>query len=93
MNVTPAGKVFDGFLVNGGESIPIFVFLNDRFVECGHWGPMPAAAKEWIARGKACGDMKTARERVAKLYEADPSRRDVMRELVHLIDIAVSATL
>jgi hypothetical protein len=86
-------EAFARFLVNGGEAIPVFVFLNDSFVECGHWGPMSAAGKEWIARGKACGDLKGARERVAKLYEADPARRDVIGELVHLIDIAASTAL
>ena len=35
--------VFVRFLTNGGEAIPRFIFLSDRFVECGSWGPMPEA--------------------------------------------------
>jgi len=83
--------VFVRFLTNGGESIPQFVCLNDRFVECGHWGPMPAACRGIIARGKACGDIPAARERVSALYAADPGRRDVVRELLELVGVAVSA--
>lgn len=82
--------VFARYLTNGGEAIPQFIFLNEQFVECGHWGPMPGACKELIARGKACGDVAAARTRVSALYEADPGRKVVMAELLHLIDIAAS---
>jgi len=82
--------VFARFLTNGGEAIPKFIFLSDRFVECGAWGPMPEACKEVIARGKACGDVATARKKVAALYELDTTRREVVAELLRLVDIAVS---
>lgn len=82
--------VFSRFLTNGGEAIPKFIFLSDRFVECGNWGPMPEACRELIARGKACGDVAAARKKVAALYEADGNRREVVRELIHLVDIAAS---
>lgn len=83
--------VFARFLTNGGEAIPKFIFLSDQFVECGNWGPMPAACRELIARGKAAGDAAGARQKVAALYAADDLRREVVRELLELIDIA-SAT-
>jgi len=83
-------NVFVRFLTNGGEAIPKFIFLSDKFVECGNWGPMPAACREWIARGKASGDVGAARKKVALLYEADASGAEVARELLHLIDIAAS---
>jgi hypothetical protein len=82
--------VFARFLTNGGEAIPKFIFLSDRFVECGHWGPMPEGCRELIARGKACGDVATARKKVATRYEADTARREVVTELMHLLDIAAS---
>jgi thiol-disulfide isomerase/thioredoxin len=84
--------VFVRFLTNGGESIPKFVFLSDRFVECGNWGPMPAADRVLIARGKACGDIGAARKKVALSYQADADRHIVVEELVDLINIAVSAS-
>ena len=79
---------FARFLTFGGESIPKMVFLSEEFVECGEWGPMPEACRELIARGKACGDLKTARKRVSELYAADPHRRQVVRELLHHVEIA-----
>jgi hypothetical protein len=82
--------VFARFLTNGGEAIPKFVFLSDAFVECGNWGPMAAGPRELIARGKACGDVAAARKKVHACYEADGNRRQVVAELVHLIDVAVS---
>ena len=82
--------VFVRFLTHGGEAIPKFIFLSDRFVECGSWGPMPESCRELIARGKACGDVAAARKKVAIRYEQDATRREVVTELLHLVDIAVS---
>ncbi len=82
--------VFIRFLTNGGEAIPKFIFLSDRFVECGSWGPMPESCRELIARGKACGNVGAARKKVAARYEADGNRREVVGELLGLIDIAAS---
>lgn len=80
--------VFVRFLTNGGEAIPKFVFLNESFVECGNWGPMPDACREVIARGKACGNVPAARRKVSAMYDGDPNLRAVVTELLHLIDIA-----
>jgi len=82
--------VFIRFLTNGGEAIPKFIFFNDLYVECGSWGPMPFTCRDIIARGKAAGDMPGARRRVATLYDSDPQCRDVVRELLHHVDIASS---
>ncbi|WLT33448.1 thioredoxin family protein [Geothrix sp. PMB-07] len=82
--------VFVRFLTNGGEAIPKFIFLSERFVECGSWGPMPERCKELIARGKACGDVAAARKKVSGLYELDSTRREVVEELLHLVEVAVS---
>ena len=81
-------EVFARFLTNGGEAIPKFIFLSESWVECGNWGPMPSDCRELIARGKACGDGAAARRKVAALYEADPDRRVVVRELLQVIATA-----
>jgi hypothetical protein len=83
-------EVFVRFLTNGGEAIPKFIFLSDRFVECGCWGPMPDGCRELIARGKACGDVAAARQKISARYEQDGARREVVTDLLHLVDIAVS---
>ncbi len=81
--------VFVRFLTNGGEAIPKFIFLSDQYVECGNWGPMPKDCRKLIARGKACGDVGAARQKVAAMYEADSDRRVVVTELLELIQTAV----
>lgn len=70
--------------------MPRFVFLSEDFVECGNWGPMPDALRDVISRGKACGDVAAARVIVSAGYEQDPTRRDVVEELLQRIDIASS---
>jgi hypothetical protein len=82
--------VFIRFLTNGGEAIPKFIFLSDRFVECGSWGPMPDGCRELIARGKACGDVATARKKISVRYEQDRQCREVVTDLLRLVDVAVS---
>lgn len=84
--------VFVRYLTNGGEAIPKFIFLSDQFVECGNWGPMQADCRKLIARGKACGDVKRARERVSALYQADPEKRVVVSELLELIETAAAVS-
>jgi len=83
--------VFAHFLTNGGEAVPKFVFLSDLFVECGNWGPMPEDCRQLIARGKACGDVPAARKLVAARYAADPGKREVVRELIALVETAAAA--
>lgn len=84
--------VFARFLTNGGEAIPKFVFFSDQYVECGNWGPMPAAYRQWIARGKACGDGGGARQKVSAAYAADPERLQTLNEMMDLIEIASAET-
>ncbi len=84
--------VFARFLTNGGEAIPKFIFLSEQFVETGHWGPMPDLCREYIARGKACGDVGAARQIVGRAYEADSGLSVVVRELVGRIDVAGSGS-
>jgi hypothetical protein len=83
-------ETFVRFLTNGGEAIPKFVFLSEDFVECGNWGPMPNACREYIARGKACGDGKLAREFVGDKYKSNADRQAAFEELARLADIAAS---
>jgi hypothetical protein len=85
---TDRPDVFARFLTNGGEAIPKFVFLSDAFVETGNWGPMSAAARRLIARGKASGKGSDARQKVAAHYAADADRHEVATELIDLIEVA-----
>jgi len=82
--------VFARYLTNGGEAVPKFIFLSESYTECGNWGPMPNACRQIIARGKACGDVGTARKKVAALYGADADLQMVVRELLELAETAAA---
>jgi hypothetical protein len=85
--------VFARFLTNGGEAIPKFIFLSDQWVECGNWGPMPDRWREMIARGKAAGDVATARKIVAAWSAADPSDAEAIEELIARVALAATEAL
>lgn len=85
-------EVFVRFLTNGGEAIPKFIFLSDKFVECGNWGPMTEVCRRIIARGKACGDGGAARQKVSQLYSMDANRHEVAQELAVLLIQAAAET-
>lgn len=82
--------VFVRFLTNGGEAIPKFVFLNEQFVECGNWGPMPTECRRILSRGKGANDVAAARKRVKAMYEADPNCEAAFRELTDLVETAAA---
>ena len=84
--------IFIRFLTNGGEAVPKFIFLSQEWVETGSWGPMPLDCKKMIARGRAASNLKGARENVFNMYNADPHRHVVVRELLEEIDIALTET-
>lgn len=88
-----APELFVRFLSFGGEAIPKFIFLSDRWVECGEWGALPDDCRKIIARGKAAGDLAAARKRTNALYEADPRCLTVVRELLDRIETASATTL
>ena len=85
--------VFVRFLTNGGEAIPKFIFLSQGMVECGNWGPMPDNCRRLIARGKAAGDVGSARTLVSQHYASDPQGNIVIRELVALAEVAAATAV
>src|SRR5690242_1238435 len=41
--------IMDAHLTNGkSRSIPIVILLNDKFQECGWWGPRPRSLQQWV---------------------------------------------
>jgi len=77
-------NLFIRYLTNGGEAIPRFIFLNHQFVECGNWGPMPLFCRALIARGKACGDVTSARRKIDVIYDSNIDRSHAVKELLAL---------
>lgn len=80
--------IFARYLTNGGEAIPKFIFLNEDFVECGNWGPMPQLYKDLISRGKACDDVATARKIIHDAYTQGEDRAPAIAELTKLFATA-----
>lgn len=78
------------YLTNGAEAIPIIVFLNEQFVEVGHWGPRPYECKRVMARAKAAGKIDVAKDKIREFYAAD-KHQTTLKEFRDLIEIA-SAT-
>lgn len=82
--------LFARYLTNGGEAIPKFIFLSEALVECGNWGPMQADCRALISKGKACGDVKSARKLVSDIYESDAGCRTAFKELIGLVEVAAT---
>ncbi len=85
--------LFARFLTNGGEAIPKFIFLNHAFVECGNWGPMQTDCRQWVARGKAVGNVAAGRAKVREIYEGDPACRAAFEELCAMAELAGASTV
>lgn len=45
-------KVMEGYLTNGGKSIPIFVLFDEEFNELKKWGPRPIPAQGMVMEHK-----------------------------------------
>ena len=80
------------YLTNAAEAIPKFVFLTDKWVEVGNWGPRPETLKMLMARAKAAGGASAAYPKIKEFYEAD-QHQTVIRELRDLIAIAVTESI
>jgi hypothetical protein len=40
--------IMDSHLTGTSRSIPIVILLNQKFQECGWWGPRPRALQKWV---------------------------------------------
>jgi hypothetical protein len=40
--------IMDAHLTGTSRSIPIVILLNEKFRECGWWGPRPFALQRWV---------------------------------------------
>ncbi|MGH7650738.1 MAG: thioredoxin family protein [Gemmatimonadaceae bacterium] len=40
--------IIDAHLTGTSRSIPVVILLNEKFQECGWWGPRPSALQKWV---------------------------------------------
>ena len=80
-------RLIDNYLVNGGKSIPIVIFLDEDFNEIAHWGPRPKHGKELLEKHKANPEEFPREKFYVELqtYYAKNKGFDTITELLELL--------
>lgn len=80
-------SLIDSYLVNGGKSIPIVIFLDENFNEITHWGPRPKHGTELLNKHKANPEEFTRDQFYVELqtYYAKNRGFDTIEELLELL--------
>ncbi|HMF87707.1 MAG TPA: thioredoxin family protein [Gemmatimonadaceae bacterium] len=78
--------IMDSHLTNGkSRSIPIVILLNQKFQECGWWGPRPRALQKWVIE-EGMKLPKDERYRYVRTFYARDHGLTTMRELVEMLE-------
>lgn len=77
--------IMDAHLTGTSRSIPIVILLNQKFQECGWWGPRPAALQKWV---KEAGMLLSKEERYRHLrtFYARDRGRTTITEIVAMLE-------
>jgi hypothetical protein len=78
--------IMDAHLTNGrSRSIPIVILLNDKFQECGWWGPRPRALQQWVV-DSGMQLPKDARYKEIRTFYARDRGVTTMREITEMLE-------
>jgi hypothetical protein len=78
--------IMDAHLTNGkSRSIPIVILLNDKFQECGWWGPRPRELQKWVVE-TGMQLPKEQRYREIRTFYARDRGLTTMREIVEMLE-------
>ena len=78
--------IMDAHLTNGkSRSIPIVILLNDKFQECGWWGPRPRALQQWVVES-GMQLAKDVRYKEIRTFYARDRGVTTVRELVEMLE-------
>ncbi len=77
--------IMDAHLTNGSRSIPIVILLNDKFRECGWWGPRPFALQRWVMEKGMALD-KSERYREIRTFYARDRGATTIEEIVSMLE-------
>jgi len=77
--------IMDAHLTGTSRSIPIVILLNQKFQECGWWGPRPRALQQWV-REKGMLLPKDERYREIRTFYARDHGLTTMRELADMLE-------
>ncbi len=78
-------EVMDMFLTNGTRSIPIIVFLNDRYEAIHRWGPRPASLVQLIQGWKEQGLTKDEFNPMIHKWYAEDKGVSCVQEWLNLL--------
>jgi hypothetical protein len=78
--------IMDAHLTGGkSRSIPIVILLNDKFQECGWWGPRPSPLQNWVVEQGMLMPKEERYKEVRKFYARDRGLT-TMHELVDMLE-------
>jgi len=77
--------IMDTHLTGTSRSIPIVVLLNQKFEECGWWGPRPRELQKWVTE-KGLALSKEERYREVRTFYARDKGLSTMGEIVEMLE-------
>ncbi len=77
--------IMDTHLTGTSRSIPIVILLNQKYQECGWWGPRPRELQKWVME-KGMKLPKEERYREVRTFYARDHGLTTMRELVEMLE-------
>jgi hypothetical protein len=77
--------IMDAHLTGTSRSIPIVILLNEKFQECGWWGPRPFALQKWV-REEGMTLPKEDRYHEIRTFYARDRGLTTMREIVEMLE-------
>jgi hypothetical protein len=77
--------IMDAHLTETSRSIPIVILLNQKFQECGWWGPRPRPLQQWV-KEKGMLLSKDDRYKEIRTFYARDHGLTTMRELADMLE-------
>ena len=77
--------IMDTHLTGKSRSIPIVILLNQKYQECGWWGPRPSELQRWVVE-KGMQLPKAERYREVRTFYARDHGLTTMREIVAMLE-------
>jgi hypothetical protein len=78
--------IMDAHLTGGkSRSIPIVILLNDKYQECGWWGPRPTPLQKWVVETGMSMPKEERYKEVRKFYARDRGLT-TMHEIVDMLE-------
>ena len=77
--------IMDTHLTGRSRSIPIVILLNQKYEECGWWGPRPRELQRWVMH-KGMSLPKDERYREVRTFYARDRGLSTIREIVAMLE-------